>query len=324
MSQRLLRVIRMVELIRQQRYPTVDRLCDLFQIKKRTALEDISFIKRELKLDIKFDRIRGGYYDSNPGKELPKMDLTDEELFCLRLSSQSLTKQSNGSFEITLESALNKIDQRVPTPEEDSGNRPCPQVLFHQATIKKFPTRLFNDLHKACTESILTTITYKSAYTGQTLIREIEPYRVLVNNGSWYLIAYCCLRQSTRLFALHRIEKHELHDKRFPARPDFDVNLWLQSSFQIEHGDSLNQVKIRFSAKAAVYLQEKRWHPNQKHHEHNDGSYTLTVPSANLNEVKRWVLYYGAAAEVLEPKSLRDMVGAEARAMALLYGSADC
>lgn len=40
-----------------------------------------------------------------------------------------------------------------------------------------------------------------------------------------------------------------------------------------------------------------------------------------LGEVKRWVLQYGAGAEVLAPPELRAMVEEEAAALALLYSN---
>ncbi|NTV06820.1 MAG: WYL domain-containing protein, partial [Chlorobiaceae bacterium] len=42
-----------------------------------------------------------------------------------------------------------------------------------------------------------------------------------------------------------------------------------------------------------------------------------------LDAVKRWIMHYGAQAEVLEPKELRDMVRLEVREMGEVYGRDD-
>ena len=40
---------------------------------------------------------------------------------------------------------------------------------------------------------------------------------------------------------------------------------------------------------------------------------------AGLDEVKRWVMRFGAEAKVLQPKSLRDSIVAELKAMRRMY-----
>ncbi|MBI2193605.1 MAG: WYL domain-containing protein [Planctomycetes bacterium] len=47
-----------------------------------------------------------------------------------------------------------------------------------------------------------------------------------------------------------------------------------------------------------------------------DGSVTLSFPAPNLEEVKRWVLQWGAGAEVIKPHELRKAVRLEALRLA--------
>jgi predicted DNA-binding transcriptional regulator YafY len=61
---------------------------------------------------------------------------------------------------------------------------------------------------------------------------------------------------------------------------------------------------IRFSRSQAPYIQERTWHPSQKIEKRADGSIELTVWVANLWEIKRWLIGYGADAQVLQPKEL--------------------
>jgi predicted DNA-binding transcriptional regulator YafY len=58
-------------------------------------------------------------------------------------------------------------------------------------------------------------------------------------------------------------------------------------------------------------VREKVWHPSQSLQARTDGSLVLTVRVTHLLEVKRWVLSYGDACEVLEPEELRQEVRAE-------------
>ncbi|MBY0356732.1 MAG: WYL domain-containing protein [Candidatus Obscuribacterales bacterium] len=313
MSQRLRRIIGIITLIRKQRYPSVNRLCDLFEIKKRTLHEDISFIKQELKFDLRYDRLRGGYFDANPAQELPQLDLSPEELFLLKLSCTLLTKTSNSTFELTLDSARQKL-------EDKQKNEDLLQYIFLRQTTtnKKFSQSLFHNLLEACKEHRLVTITYKTA-AGIISKRQIEPRRIIVRNNNWYLVAYCLLRLEPRLFALHRIEEYKISNDKFAERIDFDVGIWLNKAFQIAHGDGTHQVKIKFDSSVAGYLKEKEWHPEQTYTELADGTCLLVLPAENLSEVKRWVLNYGSQAEVIEPELLRKMVGQEVQSMTKRY-----
>jgi proteasome accessory factor B len=60
-------------------------------------------------------------------------------------------------------------------------------------------------------------------------------------------------------------------------------------------------VEIRFSKHVADYVRERTWHPSQEIVECNDGELILSMTVNHLLELKRWVLSWGAEAQVLAP-----------------------
>ncbi|MFN9058833.1 MAG: WYL domain-containing protein, partial [Pseudanabaena sp.] len=54
--------------------------------------------------------------------------------------------------------------------------------------------------------------------------------------------------------------------------------------------------------------------------ENSDGSLTLHFVARGLNEVKRWVLFYGKGAKVLAPPELVEMVRDEVTLLYRNYG----
>jgi predicted DNA-binding transcriptional regulator YafY len=66
---------------------------------------------------------------------------------------------------------------------------------------------------------------------------------------------------------------------------------------------------------------ETRWHPSQRLEWGDDGSLVWRGRVAGTHEVRVWILGWGADAEVLEPRSLRDEVAAELRRAAEAYGT---
>jgi predicted DNA-binding transcriptional regulator YafY len=65
------------------------------------------------------------------------------------------------------------------------------------------------------------------------------------------------------------------------------------------------QVCLKFSAEITTWISEQIWHADQVQNIQPDGSLCLTFPAADLREVKREVLKFGAQVEVLSPEALR-------------------
>jgi predicted DNA-binding transcriptional regulator YafY len=79
-------------------------------------------------------------------------------------------------------------------------------------------------------------------------------------------------------------------------------------------------VTIRFDEHQARYIRERRWHETQKPLEElPDGEVVLRFRAGGLGEVKRWVMQWGAHAEVLEPAELRAEVATEVKKMQKMY-----
>lgn len=79
------------------------------------------------------------------------------------------------------------------------------------------------------------------------------------------------------------------------------------------------KVKIRFAPEVAGYIQEKVWHESQKTHPQKDGSILFDAEVAATDEIKYWIMAWGAKAEVLEPASLREEIRREAAGILARY-----
>jgi predicted DNA-binding transcriptional regulator YafY len=92
----------------------------------------------------------------------------------------------------------------------------------------------------------------------------------------------------------------------------------IEGSFGVFQGRP-SPVKIRFAAAVAGYIEEKVWHHSQTTERWPDGSLIFTAQVAGLEEIKHWVLRWGAAAEVIQPTALRAALAEEARRLNALY-----
>ncbi|MEJ2285095.1 MAG: WYL domain-containing protein [Desulfobacterales bacterium] len=148
--------------------------------------------------------------------------------------------------------------------------------------------------------------------------RKIAPYKIWFFDGTFYLIANCGLREDIRIFALDRIKELEITDEPFETPEDFNIDEFMRSSFGVFHGEPV-RVRIWFAADIAEYIGEKVWHDSQRLEPQKDGSIIFEAEVAGIEEIKYWVLKWGAKARVLAPGSLREETRREVESMLANY-----
>ena len=148
--------------------------------------------------------------------------------------------------------------------------------------------------------------------------RKVAPYKIWFFDGTFYLIGHCGLRQDIRIFAMDRIQNFEPTDETFEMPVDFNIDDFMKSSFGVFQGQPV-RVRIRFAADIVDYIREKIWHETQQIAVQNDGSIIFEAEVAGIDEIKFWILKWGAKAAVLEPESLRDEIRKEAEAIVANY-----
>lgn len=182
------------------------------------------------------------------------------------------------------------------------------------------PDPLFETISAAIVSRHKLEIDYFTMRRASRSRRRVAPYKLLFSEETFYLIAFCDQRQAVRTFALDRMENCTVTQISFEAPDETALTEMIEGSFGVFQGEP-SQVKIRFSAAVAGYIEEKIWHHSQKTERHEDGSLIFSAKVAGLEEIKHWVLRWGAEAEVLQPEALRIAVAEEARRMVTHYTS---
>jgi predicted DNA-binding transcriptional regulator YafY len=145
--------------------------------------------------------------------------------------------------------------------------------------------------------------------------RQVDPYHLTVFDGGYYLVGYCHLRKTERIFAVERIRELKMLTIRFQVRPGFNAEEYLKHSWGIVKGEIV-PVKVIFSRAIARYIRDRLWHPSQRLRQLADGRLEMSLRVADTLEVRRWILGYGSEAEVLEPPALREVLRRDAEALA--------
>lgn len=150
---------------------------------------------------------------------------------------------------------------------------------------------------------------------------EIEPYYLKVVNRRWYVIArspYYSERNKAKgnkpedvylVYALDRITQIEETDKSFHLNKDFDVDEYFAGCCGVITSDAaIERVVILAYNGFADYLRTLPLHSSQKELESNDESTLFEYHVKPTFDFYQLLLAQGDQIEVIEPKSVRDMM----------------
>lgn len=237
------------------------------------------------------------------------------ELMALCFSRTMLQPLRNTIFAESLDSLFDKISAMLP-----------PESLRFLQTVQDtiaVGTKQYKDysahhdhiarIYEGALSRQRLRITYCALNRSQPTSRTIDPYRIWFVNDTFYLIGYCHLRQSVRVFAVERIQDVAVIDETFSIPEGTRADM-PEFAFGVVSGEP-EHVRIHFDRNVAPYIREKIWHPGQRLGECDDGGVVFEADLALTRELRQWVQSWGAAARVLSPESLRERIRQEARAV---------
>ena len=188
------------------------------------------------------------------------------------------------------------------------------QVRSDPSTDHQPRKHLLDNLQLAVEEQRLTWITYQSQAATEPVTHDVHPYALVFAKNSFYLVAFAPHHQEVRHYKLDRISQVDVQPLKFPKPLDFNLDQHFAGSWSIYRGRPGTKpfpVRVRFTAEVSRYIQEKRWHASQILTPQRDGSLIAEFQLTATEEIKAWVLSFGAKAEVLEPESLREEISQE-------------
>jgi len=308
-------------LIASRRGRSVPELAEMADCHVRTVYRDLEALQvAGFPVTTERDGHRMIWSLLDPARHTLPIPLSLPELTALYFG-RSLAGVLKGTvFYDALESLFTKIKSLLPADMLELLDRAQQSLAVTVAPAKAHaPYRaMIEVVSQAILQRRRLEVVYRAMHGRAETRRRVAPYRLLFFEGSFYILGHCGLRQDIRVFALDRIRRLDLTDETFAAPEGLNIDEFLKSSFGVFHGPPA-RVKIRFAKDIAGYITERAWHPSQKVSVRLDGSVIFEAEVAGTEEIKHWVLKWGAKAEVLAPLSLRDEVRQEAEQMVNTY-----
>lgn len=303
--------------MRDGEYPNSESLAAALEVDSRTIQRDIAFLKDQLGAPLDFCRKRNGYFLTDLSWTLPSFQLTEGELVSVFLAERLIRQYRGTPFETDLARAFERITRMLPEEITVSLEAAADTLSVTPCVLTIQDVETFHNLTTAIQTSRQLRLLYWSASQNRETDRIVDPLHLSLVDNDWYLIAYCHTRQEIRMFSTVRIRGSEPTGQKFQRPDDFDITTYLGNSFRAVRGESdqIWNVRLRFGLEMSGRISEKVWHHTQTLEPQSNGSVIMNLQVSSLIEIRRWVLYWGADCQVLEPEELREQVRQAARAI---------
>lgn len=242
------------------------------------------------------------------GKPLPPLQPTPSQLKALRLARRALAHLAGTTTLAEIDALLapypptEQLTLPITLPEK-SGNAPLLRVL-----------------EDAIAHGRQVMVEYRAAaHGGKQKEYRLDPLFLCQAGADLYLGAFDHAAQAPRRFKLARIQNAHFLEEHATAHPDLTPQNLFTGAVKAWGGDPLCEVVVRLSAAVAWKVREYPILAGQAVEPQPNGSVLVRAQVAGLTEVQQWVLGWGAEAEALEPKALRDAVRAELRRASAAY-----
>ncbi len=308
-------MLRIHQAVQAGKFPNTSTLARELEVSTKSIQRDIEFMRDRLELPIEYDGARFGYHYTGEVSAFPTMQITEGELVALVIAEKALEQYRGTQFEKPLLSAIRKIEQSLPDTISLNLADIEQTISFRTRAEPILDLEIFDVLAKATANRRQIEFLYRKAGSQQCEPRLVDPYHLANINGEWYLFAFDHARKDIRTFVPARVQSVKPTGRTFPRPERFSLEQRLRGSFGVHSGRGEHEVVLRFNARVADYVREKKWHESQKLRDLNGGGVQLNLRLSSLVEIERWVLSWGGDAVVVKPPALAEAVRRAARRM---------
>jgi len=294
------RLLYILNLLRARRNLNARKLAEECGVTERSIYRDMIALS-EANVPIYYDN---GYKLAS-GNFLPPLNFDFDEYHCLKLALESspLTKTEK------YQAPLRRIKAKVEAGLSDSvrkKQRFTPETTHIEiatSAAQEKGEKFYGVIEEAITSWQCLELEYDSIQSGVTK-RVVEPYFIIFRGRAFYFVAFCRLRREIRTFRVDRVLQLRMLDERFNKRDDVTPETYFEGSWQLFSGKPV-EVVVRFRGAAARVVLSGKHHLSESIERISENEVLYKVVTRGFEEIQRWLLGFGADAEVLSPPQLQ-------------------
>ncbi len=305
-GRRLHRLLQLIALLRGPTSWNARRLAEHFCTSRRNVYRDLAVMELA---GVPFyydpDFGEGGGYRIRETFFFPHIGLTDQECFDLAVASRLIERQGIPLLNEVCH-VRDKLLGTLPAKQQELITEAS--ALFDVLSVGMPEQGRCRNILLALQESLLAKkqieTTYRSPHEKAAKKLQLQPRRIFLCNGVWYLVAHDSRDAQEKLYRLFRFQNIRVLDKAMNIDPHFSLREYLGNAWAVYRGERDYHVEIAFDAEAAPLVEERHWHHTQELEKRSDGTLLFRATVSGLEEIKFWVLQWGARATVLKPREL--------------------
>ena len=314
------RLIQLDKWIRNGGYPSVQAIQDEYEISRRTVMRDLEFLRDRYDAPLEYDRIRNGYYYTDPTFMIQNVLLTEGDLFTVSTMMPLMEQYKNTPLESSFKNIMEKVSDMLPNQVSVDTSFLNSDVSFISDPLPQIEAEVFESIFKAIKLKQTIEFDYRGIKSLEYSKRKIDCYKVICQKGNWYVLGFSHNKNEVRIYALSRMQKIKFTKEKFELPADFDLSQYVDLSFGIwNNKEAPVEYELLFNSSVNTYILEREWHTNQTVEQNSDGSVLLKFKSNQKQQVLSWVLSFGNAVKVVNPPELVEKIKEEIKKISKLY-----
>lgn len=223
------RALSILELLQSRGQISGLELAQALEIEERSVRRYIMML-RDMGIPIEGERGRHGGYSLRPGFRLPPLMFNADEIAAVMMGLM-LLRELGSTSRLAIESATAKIERVLPAELRERTDALRGSLILDDAEpgARPISSEWLAAFSLAAHEGKCLTITYMSA-EGEPTLRMIAPYGFVLHARTWYVPAYCYLREDMRVFRVDRVRTVSRSSQTFTKPKTFDARKFVLDS----------------------------------------------------------------------------------------------
>jgi predicted DNA-binding transcriptional regulator YafY len=318
MTERLIRLMRIINLIQSKPGILARELAERCETAERTIYRDLDALSAMNIPISNFGHGKGYAFISN--FSMYPLDWTEQEALAFSLLP-SVLEQIKPLISEGFDSAYEKVmgaHQKEKSKRRDIIQHVADVIqLGTPANREDGHTSLYDIIQAILSQHTVRTVYYSQGRNEESQ-RDIDPYYLIPRDNRFYIIGFCHTAKDIRTFRISRFRDVKLLDQSFD-KSDFNLKTYMKNTWSIERGEQQIRFKVRFHPDVARYVKEEELFTKPKMTPQKDGSLLFEVTVNHDREFLNWLSQYGPDAEILEPKSYREIMREKLERWKMLY-----
>lgn len=325
------RLFEIIYILMEKKTVTAKTLAEHFEVSTRTVYRDIETLSAA-GIPVYMSKGKGGGIALMPDFVLDKAVITERE----KEEIISALKAMRAVGQTGTDAALQRLGSLFGGTDTD-----WIEVDFSTWCGGADESELFGTIKSAILRKKVLLFSYANS-SGETIMREVCPLKLVLKSSAWYLYAYCRVREDYRFFKLSRMRELSETEKAFEGTCVGQVARdSILAQQEVCHADSLQNES---AADSVLMLQKGSAVPSDRTVVHltlliaeeaayrvydefkdysrqPDGSFLVETDFLQGEWVINYIMSFGRYARVLSPPHIRDMVEEELKVMLKNYAA---